>query len=50
MNLTFKIFGFEIATLDLVIPEAEPNRAAPTVVEKAVGGMSQWWTKRMFSR
>lgn len=48
MNLTFKIFGFEIATLDLTIPESEPVTPT-TVVEKAVGGMSRWWTKRMFS-
>lgn len=49
MTLSFKILGFEVASIDLDLPE-DKQSPVKTVVEKAVGGMSRWWTKRMFSQ
>ncbi|AXH48834.1 hypothetical protein SEA_STEAMY_60 [Mycobacterium phage Steamy] len=45
MNVSFKVLGFEIWSLELDL--GEPEAPVNTPVEKATKAMSRWWVKRM---
>ena len=40
MKLTFKVFGYEVATLDLELEAAQEHHSA---AEKVVKATSRWW-------
>ncbi|QJD52528.1 hypothetical protein PBI_AN9_66 [Mycobacterium phage AN9] len=50
MNISVKILGFEIASVELEFGDDEPTPVADTVVETVVDRMSDWWVKRMLKR
>lgn len=45
MTLTFNVFGFEIARVELDIGEDEPPVLKP--VEKATKAVSRWWMRKI---
>jgi hypothetical protein len=45
MTLSFKFLGFEIATIELALPESTDVRLTP--VDRGVKGLSRWWVKGM---
>lgn len=45
MTLRLNIFGYEIAKLELELPELDTAKA--TVVDKGTKAVSRWWVKRM---
>ncbi|AOZ61301.1 hypothetical protein SEA_DARTHPHADER_61 [Mycobacterium phage DarthPhader] len=44
MTVSLKVFGFEIARIDLDLGDELPE---VTPVDKATKSMSRWWVKRM---
>jgi hypothetical protein len=49
VNVSFKVFGFEIASLDVDFGEAAPSTVVVTgPVERFTGAVSRAWLKRLF--
>lgn len=48
MNLSFKVLGYEIWTLELELGEDTPEPPKVSLVDKAVGKVSKAWVGRMF--
>lgn len=45
MKLRFTLLGFELARIDLDIPESDDREI--TAIDKGVKGMTGWWVSRM---
>lgn len=47
MTLSLKVFGFEVASVELDLPE-EKQSPVETVVDKAIGATTKLWLGRLF--
>jgi len=47
VKIKFHVFGYEVANIELDIPEPEPQTVAATAVERGVKGISRLWVHLM---
>lgn len=48
MKLSFNVFGIEVATIELDLPEGDKQSVVESVVEKTVGTTTKWWLGKLF--